>query len=506
MSGAVLAVAAETAATWLRIAGWEVVYSVVLFVIVLGLTRALRHRSPVLRHALWGLVLLRLVLPVDLASPISLGSLAARGLPAGSLPGAEAVGAGSAVELGGTAVSIDGVLDEGGVPPAWPLNVAIVWLLGAAATGAALYRRRQGYRKIVRQAAPVAAAPVAVLVERWRAELGIRRRVAVVTSAALQSPFTIGSLRPVIFLPQAVLEQGEPGVIEAVIAHELAHIKRWDDLVLGLQLIISTIYFFDPVAWLSVSRMHEESERACDQLVITGRLDPRAYARGIIAVLRLGLAREPGLTPAMAGGMTRVRERLETIMKANPKSPCRGRAAFTFIAVVILGLFLLPMASATGGGAPIGNAQEQEAPVLANPLPGSRVSARFGPMIDPFSGEEADHKGIDLVGAPDAEVLAPADGIVQVATETFSGGPAYGTVIILDHGDGVTTRYYHLGGLSVSEGQRVSKGAVLGIQGATGRTTGPHVHFEVRVEGAPQDPAHYVADWATEPRASGNRL
>ncbi|HSG81184.1 MAG TPA: M23/M56 family metallopeptidase [Gemmatimonadota bacterium] len=511
MIGEPLAVASEVAATWVRLVGWEVLYSAVLFVIVLGLTRVLRESSPVLRHAVWGLVLLRLVLPVDLASPVSLGSLAARSFPVKSMRETWPVGAGSALEMEHAVFPVEGrkVGDAG--PPAWPLALAIVWLVGATATGASLYRRRRGYRRIVRQASPLATVPIRVLLERWRHELGIRRQVAVVTSAALHSPFTIGSLRPVVFLPQAVVEHDEPGVVESVIAHELAHIKRWDDLVLGLQLAVSVLYFFNPVAWLSAGRMHEASEYACDRLVIAGRMNPRQYARGIVTVLRLGLTGGPSLTPALGGGMPKMRARLETIMKGVPESLYDRRTRLTLPAIVVLGLFLLPMASATGDGAQeIGAAavavQQVNAPVLANPLPGSRVSARFGPMIDPFNGGKADHKGIDLVGAPGAEVLAPADGLVQVATEEYSGGPAYGTVVILDHGGGLTTHYYHLGGLSVSDGERVSSGEPIGIQGATGRTTGPHVHFEVRVDGEPRDPALYVADWATQTERRSNRL
>ena len=92
-------------------------------------------------------------------------------------------------------------------------------------------------------------------------------------------------------------------------------------------------------------------------------------------------------------------------------------------------------------------------------------------------------------------ILAPADGLVTVATTGYGPSKDAGTVLVVDHGNGYETYYAHLGALEVVEGQRVERGDVLARVGSTGKSTGPHLHFEVRLNGEQLDPAEFVADW-----------
>jgi murein DD-endopeptidase MepM/ murein hydrolase activator NlpD len=117
-------------------------------------------------------------------------------------------------------------------------------------------------------------------------------------------------------------------------------------------------------------------------------------------------------------------------------------------------------------------------------------TSRFGYRISPFTGRPALHAGLDIAAAPGAPVYAPADGVV-----TFAGyDEGYGKMITLDHGYGVTTRFGHNAQLYVQVGQKVSRWDVISSVGNTGRSTGPHVHYEVRVNGVPRDPALYILD------------
>jgi beta-lactamase regulating signal transducer with metallopeptidase domain len=527
--------ASGVAATLVRVAGWEVLFSIVLFGIVLALALMLRKSSPILRHALWGLVLLRLVLPVDLASPFSLGSLVGRGalVPAMETPllvewptavGLE-LGAPSATE----AVSADVEGRAGPVP--WAVIVVALWLAGVLALGARVWLRRRSYRNIAKRAKPVREARALSVLARWKDELGIRRPVSLVTSPERREPFTLGNLRPTIFVPSAVLHHVERDVMESVIAHELAHIKRWDDLLLRVQLLISVLYFFNPVAWFSANRMRDESERACDELVLSsGRLSPKTYGRSILSVLRMGLESGPSLAPTLGSTKKRLKKRLESIMYKRP-SKNRTRTVYPLLTALALGLFLLPMAGSGQEGASAGWQQAgwqeagwQEAAwpafrqwtitssavwtevrqdgdvwqitlVLANPLPGGEITARYGMMINPFTEKEAHHNGIDVKGPAGSEIVAPAAGTVAVATTEYEGGAGYGNVVVVDHGDGLKTLYAHLGDLKVEEGQSVAKGDVLAIQGSTGKSTGPHLHFEVSLDGDHLNPSLFVADW-----------
>jgi murein DD-endopeptidase MepM/ murein hydrolase activator NlpD len=117
-----------------------------------------------------------------------------------------------------------------------------------------------------------------------------------------------------------------------------------------------------------------------------------------------------------------------------------------------------------------------------------RVTGSFGERIDPFNGEGAFHSGIDISSNYGERVLAPAEGIVIFAD--FMGG--YGRAVVLDHGHGISTRYGHLASFAVISGQHVRRGDVIGYVGLSGRSTGPHLHYEVRINDTPVNPYKYL--------------
>ena len=127
-----------------------------------------------------------------------------------------------------------------------------------------------------------------------------------------------------------------------------------------------------------------------------------------------------------------------------------------------------------------------EAPSLW-PVTG-RITSSFGERLDPFNGEGAFHAGIDIAAAYGTPIHAPADGVIAKA------GPAngYGREMIVDHGGGITTIYGHLSGFAVVAGQVVKQGQVIGYIGSAGRSTGPHLHYEVRINNMPVNPHKYL--------------
>ncbi len=126
---------------------------------------------------------------------------------------------------------------------------------------------------------------------------------------------------------------------------------------------------------------------------------------------------------------------------------------------------------------------------LRKPLRGElQMTSTFGYRTDPFLGRPALHSGVDLREEWGTQVHATAAGVVTVAGP--SGG--YGNMVEVDHGGGLSTRYGHLSAISVSPGQQVSPGAVLGRVGSTGRSTGPHLHYEVRIDGEAVDPSRFL--------------
>ncbi len=116
------------------------------------------------------------------------------------------------------------------------------------------------------------------------------------------------------------------------------------------------------------------------------------------------------------------------------------------------------------------------------------VTSSFGSRLDPFNGEGAFHTGIDIATNRGEAVRAPADGIVLKA----GTGSGYGREVIVDHGHGVETLYAHLSGFAVIAGQDVSRGDILGYVGSSGHSTGPHLHYEVRIHDTPVNPSKYL--------------
>ena len=118
------------------------------------------------------------------------------------------------------------------------------------------------------------------------------------------------------------------------------------------------------------------------------------------------------------------------------------------------------------------------------------LTSRFGYRVSPFSGKSVLHAGLDIAAAPGSPVYAPADGVVTFA----SYDEGYGKLVSVDHGYGVSTRFGHMSQIYVQVGQRINKWDVLGAVGNTGRSTGPHLHYEVRINGTPVDPINYILD------------
>ncbi len=122
------------------------------------------------------------------------------------------------------------------------------------------------------------------------------------------------------------------------------------------------------------------------------------------------------------------------------------------------------------------------------PLRGGFLSSRFGRRMDPFTGRIAMHNGVDYFARIGTPVNSTADGIITMAKKNGS----MGLMVEVNHGNGFKTRYGHLSKLLVKRGQRVKRGEPVGLVGNTGRSTGPHLHYEVQFRKIPRDPLNYI--------------
>jgi murein DD-endopeptidase MepM/ murein hydrolase activator NlpD len=116
------------------------------------------------------------------------------------------------------------------------------------------------------------------------------------------------------------------------------------------------------------------------------------------------------------------------------------------------------------------------------------ISSYFGYRADPFTGRNALHRGVDFAGPAGAQVVAVASGVVTYSKDRFG----YGKTVEINHGNGYVTRYAHNQRLLVTVGDTVQKGQPISLIGSTGRSTGPHLHFEVLKQGRPVDPMSFV--------------
>ncbi|HBM49682.1 MAG TPA: hypothetical protein DD385_05995 [Marinobacter sp.] len=131
---------------------------------------------------------------------------------------------------------------------------------------------------------------------------------------------------------------------------------------------------------------------------------------------------------------------------------------------------------------------EDERYVQGRPITWGWLSSKYGYRSDPFTGKRTWHGGVDLAGKDGSDIIAVASGVVTWAGERYG----YGNLVEVDHGDGLVTRYAHAKTVKVKIGDVVQKGQVVALMGSTGRSTGPHVHFEVIRNGKTEDPVKYI--------------
>ena len=116
------------------------------------------------------------------------------------------------------------------------------------------------------------------------------------------------------------------------------------------------------------------------------------------------------------------------------------------------------------------------------------ITSGFGSRVSPFTGQNEFHSGLDISNAPGTKIIAPANGRISVAAEKLY----IGNLLVIDHDHGRVTQYGHLKEILVTPGQEVKRGDVIGLVGNTGRSTGPHLHYEVLINGTPVNPLKYI--------------
>lgn len=363
------------------------IQSSVLILILLALDVLLRRRVRALfRYWIWMLVLVKLVLPPSLWSPVSIGTwlgdeLASPALTpheAPSLPHApvpaqwqppvalnwiqemqtSAPGVASASDrLPMEALRVptpEGPLSGPGTrslpAPAlrWPAVVLLVWLAVASALLLLLFQRAWFVRGLVAQTREAPPRLQAAL-DQCRRRMGVARPIPLRLSPNATSPAVCGLLRPVILIPENLAPRLQPHELQAVVLHELAHVKRGDLWVNLIQTLLQIVYFYNPLLWLANAMIRRVREQAVDEavLVAMGETAPD-YPETLLHVAKLAFHRRPALSLRLIGvveSKSALRSRIKHIL-ARPLPKTAKLGLLGLVAVFLIAAVLLPMAKA----------------------------------------------------------------------------------------------------------------------------------------------------------------
>lgn len=309
------------------------------------------------------------------------------------------------------------------------------------------------------------------------------------------SPMLVGLGQPRLLLPRH-LRSFSTEQQQLIVAHELTHWRRQDPLLLHASICLQTVFWFNPVLRALGRQLNWAQELSCDQLVLAGRpaTQRQQYAAALVSQLKLQQAVYGAASATLAFGnasMGSLGERVRLIRQSG-----MARTGMLAKAVVLAMLAALPMASLALQPAfalrepPAADATAVALPVWQPPLESVRVTSFFG--VKRNSATKS-HRGIDFGARTGTPVLAAADGKVVEVTDRFDGEPGYGKVVVIEHANRLRSVYAHLDSRSVKVGESIRSGHVIGLSGATGKATGPHLHLEVIEDGRRIDPARLIA-------------
>jgi murein DD-endopeptidase MepM/ murein hydrolase activator NlpD/beta-lactamase regulating signal transducer with metallopeptidase domain len=343
----------------------QLMYSSILFGLILLATYLLRKRSTYWHIGLWSLFLLRLLLPPDLAHQWSAGNLLGRLI--------------DPQQTVTQTLESFGLMDEGGSQPAtmfvetvtqqksntsdttrtqpfsdtftrmsWVrIILFLAWIAGSMLVAIRYGWQLYKHARIVANAPPVKNAVLQSNLRELRAKVGVTRTIRLVSSSECAAAFTIGVMRPAIFLPQCLLDADAHADIEPILAHELMHVKRHDMLRSFLHNLLQALYFFNPCVWYAVHRLHLAQECICDQQAVNRcRIAPKTYAHSLLRAVELRIVpSERSVLPAFNDWKQAIAYRIIHIQGGRTM---RSSQRFMIFALMLaLGIFVLPMANST---------------------------------------------------------------------------------------------------------------------------------------------------------------
>lgn len=325
------------------------------------------------------------------------------------------------------------------------------------------------------------------------------------SGACVTAPFTLGILRPRVYLPDDL--QGTAR--QAVLLHEQTHIRRRDPLTKPLFYAVACLHWFNPLAWLAFCAFERDMEAACDEAAVRGRPLPErnAYCESLLHFAVQGRS-IPG---SLAFGQGSVKERIVHLLHYRRLGAGALAVCAAVVGLSVTACMVRPQVEdAPATAAPPATAETAEPTPTPAPTSVPAVAAAALPTLDNAANSPRficpvkykyisrfatnGHRGDDLCAAEGTEIYAAADGVVLAAQEHYS----WGNFVEIDHGadaNGLrwSTLYAHMQSCAVQVGQTVTAGQVIGYVGSTGNATGNACHFEMQVNGTLVEPRYFTA-------------
>ncbi|MGK5030383.1 M56 family metallopeptidase [Janthinobacterium sp. MDT1-19] len=360
-----------------------------------------------------------------------------------------------------------------------------IYLLGIACVAWRYWRGRATLRALLKAAQPLDAAALAMHAAFSPAQLQQLQTqgMGVLEIDAPVSAMLVGVWRPRLLLP-AHLRQFTPEQQQLVIEHELTHARRRDPLVQWLAALAYLLLWFNPaMRWLG-GQLAWAQELACDRHVLAGRPQQQRqqYAAALVRQLSLQTRFPAGLAfGGKPGGMLERVARMRDVQTGAMHWSVKAGLALTLCTLGAASVVLQPALAWTAGE----SALLAKATDWRHPLASMRVTGFFG-VVRPATPKGL--RGLDLAASRGTPVFAVADGMATVKHDEWLG-----KFVRINHGGGIESLYAHLDSVALVDGAVVKAGQTLGTAGATGRATGPHLHFQVRQDGRVQDPQTRLA-------------
>ncbi|MBT8442500.1 MAG: peptidoglycan DD-metalloendopeptidase family protein [Gammaproteobacteria bacterium] len=377
----------------------------------------------------------------------------------------------------------------------WNTLLLLAWLVPATWIGARYRRNRKKFLHLARGAACRDETLLAI-VNDWRQRFRIRRPVQLVVSDRAEMPFTVNIWRPVVVLPANLIGQLPLRQLEAVIAHEIAHVNRLDDLWLRLETVLACLFFFHPVAWLSRNVLHRTREILTDRLVLmTNHVAPRTYALSLLHLIKRDGHYPPVRVAAgYVGGHARYRERIEHLRRIEAgETAWDSRVVVALFLLVFIGILqslpnAVPIRDYTSAVIDADLASLSSRAV--SPISGATLMSSFGPRhIDRRPAHF--HTGIDLEAPVGSSVVATLPGVVEsaVRAHTDETSMLFGGYIVIRHAEGLRSTYSPVENFVVEPGRFVAAGETVGTLAKLLITPQvSHLHVEMTIQEQLLDP------------------